>query len=537
MNKTNKLLLAIVCLISSIGTISAQYNWNNWSPGTKKVGYVMNIIEKMYVDNIEDDSLSEDAIKALLEKLDPHSSYATADEVKEMNEPLEGNFDGIGVSFNMLSDTLYIVETIAGGPSEKVGILAGDRIISVNDTLIAGVKMVNRDIMKRLRGPKGTSVNVKIARRGVANLLDFKIIRDKIPINSLDASYMIDSKTGYIRLSRFGATTLKEFQDALFKMQKEGLQNIILDLQYNGGGYLSAAIGIINECLGKDKLIVYTEGVHQPRTSEKSNSKGAFENGKIVILVNESSASASEIVSGAIQDWDRGLIVGRRTFGKGLVQRQIPLPDGSMIRLTVARYYTPTGRCIQKPYSGGNREAYDQELIGRYNHGEMVSSDSIHFPDSLKYKTLVTGRTVYGGGGIMPDYFVPLDTTQYSEYYGKLNAKGLINKVALNELDDKRKSLHSKYSDFKQFKLNYKVPQPLFEALIKAGKDEGIEFNQKEFDQSKATIENYIKALIARDLFDSNAFYQIINERNDIYVKGLEIINNNKQYNQLLQGL
>lgn len=533
MNNFNKLLLTVSCFFVLSNAVHAQ---GYMSQGTRKMATAMTLIEKMYVDDVDGDKLSEDAIRSLLANLDPHSSYATAEEEKEMSEPLEGNFDGIGVSFNMLVDTLYIVETISGGPSEKVGIRAGDRIVSVDDTIIAGVKMSNRDIMKRLRGPKGTAVRVKILRRGVPELIDFKIIRDKIPIHSIDASYMVDKKTGYIRLSRFGATTLNEFQTALSKLQSQGMTNLIFDLQYNGGGYLSAAIGIVNEVLGKDKLIVYTEGKHQPKYSEKSNAKGSFENGKLVILVNEGSASASEIVSGAVQDWDRGVIVGRRTFGKGLVQRQFPLPDGSMIRLTVARYYTPTGRCIQKPYENGDKDSYDKEMINRYNHGEMVSADSIHFPDSLKYKTLINARTVYGGGGIMPDYFVPMDTTQYPEYYRKISAKGLVYRVALNELDANRKQILSKYSTSKQFEAGYKVPQSVLTELIKVAKDEEIEYNEEQFQTSKKEIESYIRAIIARDLYDAASYYQIVNETSDVYRKGLDIINDDKLYNSLLKG-
>lgn len=528
----NKLFIAAICILGTVNIASSQ----TMSQGTRKMATTMTLIEKMYVDKIDDEKLAEDAIRSLLEKLDPHSSYISAAEAKEMNEPLEGNFDGIGVSFNMMTDTLYIIETISGGPSEKVGIKAGDRIINVNDSTIAGVKMSTKDIMKKLRGPKGSTVRVQIMRRGVPELLDFKITRDKIPIYSLDASYMIDQKNGYIRLSRFGATTLKEFQEALAKLQSQGMVNLILDLQYNGGGYLSAATGIINEFLGKDKLIVYTEGEHQARYSEKSNAKGTFEKGKLIILVNESSASASEIVSGAVQDWDRGVIVGRRTFGKGLVQRQFPLPDESLIRLTVARYYTPTGRSIQKPYENGDRESYDKEVIDRYNHGEMVSADSIHFPDSLKYKTLVNQRTVYGGGGIMPDYFVPLDTTKYTDYYVKINAKGLINKVGLAEVDNNRKALLAKYPTIKQYKSSYNIPQSVFDSLLKYAEEEKIEFDEEQYNQSKGEIETYLKALIARDLYDSAAFYHIVNDSNDVFKKGVEIINNDKLYKELLEG-
>lgn len=530
----NKIIVLAVALFATIGgSVSAQFKM---SDGAGKVGMTMSIVEKLYVDDIDDKKLAEDVIVAMLEKLDPHSSYITADEVKEMNEPLEGNFEGIGVSFNMMSDTLYIIETISGGPSEKVGILAGDRIIQVNDTLIAGVKMSTKDIMKRLKGPKGTVVNVKILRRGVPELINFKITRAKIPIYSLDASYMIDSKVGYIRLSRFAATTAQEFQDALKDLKQQGMKDLILDLEYNGGGYLSASTELANQFLGAKKLIVYTEGKNQSRYSEDSNSKGQFESGKLVILVNEGSASASEIVSGAIQDWDRGVIVGRRTFGKGLVQRPVPLMDGSMLRLTVARYYTPTGRCIQKPYTNGDKDSYNKDLIDRYNNGEMMSVDSIHFPDSLKYKTLVNARTVYGGGGIMPDFFVPLDTTLSTNYHRDLVAKGIVNKVALGEIDVYRDQYLAKYPTVTEFKSNFSISDEIMNKLIAEGEKEKVEFKEEDYAKAKDYIALQVKSLMARDLYSSAAYFMIMNENNDIFQKGIEIIRDDKLYNKLLKG-
>lgn len=525
------LLLIITCTFIFVNTISAQYGM---SQGTKKLATTMTLIERMYVDTVNDEKLADDAIVSILKELDPHSSYLSAETVSEMNEPLEGNFDGIGISFNMMSDTLYVIETIADGPSERVGLLPGDRIISVNDTTIAGVNMSTRDIMKRLKGPKGTKVTVKVLRRGVQKPITFQIIRAKIPIYSLDAAYMIDDKTGYIRLSRFGATTVAEFKEALVKLNAEGLQNLILDLESNGGGYLNAATELADEFLGKDKLIVYMEGAHQARTSDSSTEKGLFENGKLVILVDEGSASASEIVSGAVQDWDRGLIVGRRTFGKGLVQRQFPLPDGSMIRLTVARYYTPTGRCIQKPYTHGDQDSYNRDLIARYNRGEMMNADSIHFPDSLKYKTLVNERIVYGGGGIMPDYFVPIDTTEYTEYSGRINAMGIVYKLALNQVDANRKELLKKYSTIEKFKNEYEVSDKVLAEMIQMATDEKIEYKEDQYLRSKEQFKRRIKALIARDLFNTAAYFKIINDESEIFRRGLEIINNDSEYQKLL---
>lgn len=504
------------------------------SDGTRKVATAMALIEQMYVDSVDDHKLAEDVVVSLLEKLDPHSSYLSQEMVAEMNEPLEGNFDGIGIAFNMMTDSLYVIETVADGPSQRVGILPGDRIIKVNDTIVSGVKMSTKDIMKRLRGKKGTTVNVSVLRRGVDNLINFKITRDKIPIYSLDASYMINDSIGYIRLSRFGATTANEFKEALTKLQQKGLKKLILDLQSNGGGYLGAASDLSNELLGKDKLIVYMEGEHQTKMTDISSKKGMFETGDLVVLVDESSASASEIVSGAVQDWDRGVIVGRRTFGKGLVQRQFPLPDGSMIRLTTARYYTPTGRSIQKPYTNGDQDAYNHDLIDRYNRGEMMNADSIHFPDSLKYQTLVNKRIVYGGGGIMPDYFVPIDTTAYTNYSTRLFAMGTIYKVTMNEVDLHRADLLKRYPTVEEFKTNYEITDNLLQKLIDQGTTDKIEYNEEQYVRSKDLLRKRMKALMARDLYETSAFYQIVNDDNSIFNKALEILQDKKMYNDLL---
>lgn len=388
----------IACFFSIVAAQAQESKFLN-SPA-RKLQLAEFAIANLYVDEVNEGKLVEEAIVKMLEQLDPHSTYSDPEEVKRMNEPLQGNFEGIGIQFNMAEDTLLVIQPVSGGPSEKVGILAGDRIIMVEDTLIAGVKMSTEDIMRRLRGPKDSKVNLKILRRGVKELLPFTVKRDKIPVYSLDASYMIKDKIGYIRINRFAATTHEEFKKALTGLQKKGMKDLILDLQGNGGGYLNAAIDIANEFLGKKELIVYTEGRRNPRSEFFAKGTGEFQNGRLMVLVDEFSASASEIVTGAVQDWDRGVVVGRRSFGKGLVQRPIDLPDGSMIRLTVARYYTPAGRCIQKPYE--SIEKYNEDLIDRYNKGEMMSEDSIHFPDSLKFKTHRLARTVYGGGGSCP---------------------------------------------------------------------------------------------------------------------------------------
>jgi carboxyl-terminal processing protease len=530
MKKTAFLLF---CVCYAFQGISAQAGL---SSGMRKVLTTMNIINQMYVDNVDENKLADDAVKALLSELDPHSSYLSKEEVREMNEPLEGNFNGIGISFNMITDTLYVIETISGGPSAKVGMLAGDRILMVNDTLIAGVKMSTKNIMSRLRGPKGTVVNVKVKRRGVPELLNFRIVRDKIPIYSIDASYMVNPTTGYIKVSRFGATTYAEFKEACEKLRALGMKNLMLDLQSNGGGYLSAAIDLANEFLPADKTIVYTEGAKRSRYTEKSKGNGFFQTGRLVVLVDEGSASASEILSGAIQDWDRGLIVGRRTFGKGLVQQQIPLPDESMVRLTIARYYTPTGRCIQKPYVIGDKTSYEQDLITRYNNGEMMNADSIHFPDSLKYKTLVTGRTVYGGGGIMPDYFVPIDTTNNTALHRSLYARGVINQLAFKAVDVDRNNLLRQFPKESDFISGFQVTDAMFTNMRKMAETEKITFDENQFEKSKELIALQIKALMARDLYDASSFYKVINKENDIFAKGLELMEDPKIYEQLLKG-
>ena len=519
--KLRYLLMSGLCLCGTL-LVSAQNKILN-SPA-RKLQLAEFAIANLYVDDVDEDKLVEDAIINMLEELDPHSTYSDAEEVKKLNEPLVGNFDGIGVQFNMATDTLFIIQPVSGGPSEKVGILAGDRIIEVNDTVIAGVKMSTEEIMRRLRGPKGTKVNLKIMRRGVSGLLPFTVKCDKIPVYSLDASYMMNKTTGYIRISRFAATTAEEFEKALHDLQKKGMRNLILDLQGNGGGYLNAAIEIANHMLQKGELIVYTEGKRNPRTEFNARGNGDFRDGKLVVLVDEFSASASEIVTGAIQDWDRGTVVGRRTFGKGLVQRPIDLPDGSMIRLTVARYYTPSGRCIQKPYE--SIEQYNKDLIERYNRGEMLSADSIHFPDSLKAKTLKLGRTVYGGGGIMPDYFVPIDTTYYTDYYLALRDKGAIVQENLKLIDAHRSEWKEKYKTFERFNKRFEVSDEMLEDLISLGKTLGAEFKEDEYKTALPLIKIQLKALIARDLWDMNEYFQVINSINKTVQKGLELIEN-----------
>lgn len=509
---------------------SIQVNAQKTSQEARKLSMALFAVSNLYVDPADEVKLVEDAITGMLEKLDPHSNYLDPEETKAMTEPLEGNFDGIGIQFNMLTDTLYIIQVIPGGPSEKVGLMAGDRIIQVNDTLIAGVKMKNTDVMKRLRGPKGTEVRVKVERGKKDELIEFRIIRGKIPVYSLDAAYMANKETGYIKLNRFAASSANEFKTALEKLQKKGMKNLILDLQGNGGGYLNIAIDIADEFLGNDQLIVYTQGSKMNREDAKATSKGNFEKGRLAVLVDEGSASASEIVAGAVQDWDRGVIIGRRTFGKGLVQKPIPLPDGSMIRLTVSRYYTPTGRSIQKPYEQGKKEEYHHDLIDRYNRGELMSADSIHFPDSMRYNTLVSKRVVYGGGGIMPDVFIPVDTTRYTDYHRSLVASGLVNRLSMNYLDKNRGMLTKKYPKFMAYKKDFEVNEELMNELVALAKDEKIEFKEEEYAKSKELIRLQIKALIARDMYDISEYFQIINDDNPSYQKALQIVSGKDTY-------
>ena len=479
----------------------------------------------LYVDSVDEAKLVEDAIRGMLEKLDPHSTYSNAKEVKQMNEPLNGNFEGIGVQFNMIDDTLMVIQPVTNGPSEKVGIIAGDRIVSVNDTAIAGVKMSKEEIMRRLRGPKDTKVVLGVVRTGIKDRLTFTVVRDKIPVKSIDASYMIRPGIGYIRIGNFGATTHQEFCDALQQLYAEGMKSLILDLQENGGGYLQAAVKIADEFLAKNELIVYTNGRRVPRQEYRANGDGKYMDGKVVVLVDEYTASAAEIVTGAIQDQDRGMVVGRRTYGKGLVQRPIDLPDGSMIRLTIAHYYTPSGRCIQKPYEKGNQKDYAMDVYNRLKKGELTNQDSIHFADSLKFQTLHQKRTVYGGGGIMPDYFVPLDTLRYTQFHRQLAAKSIIIQQNLRYVDNHRKQLKKEYPQFDKFKQTFEVPQSLIDNILAEAKKQKLEpKDDQELQRTLPYLRLQLKALVARDLWDMSEYYSVFNEENPLVQKALEVI-------------
>ena len=519
--QTMRKLLSLYLLWLAIGAQAQQQQPEDFS-AARKLQIAEFAIQQLYVDPVNEDKIVESAIIEMLRQLDPHSTYANAEEVKRLNEPLEGNFEGIGIQFNMNEDTLMVIQVIPDGPSEKAGLLPGDRIISVNDTAIAGVKMKNEAIVRRLRGPKGSQVNLGVVRRGIAETLHFTVTRDKIPVHSIDAVYMYPNHVGYVRINNFGATTVDEFMDALKRLKKQGMRDLVLDLQGNGGGYLNAAVGLANQFLERDEMIVYTEGRRSPRNEFRALGNGQMRTGKLIVLVDEFTASAAEIVTGSVQDWDRALVVGRRSFGKGLVQRPVDLPDGSMIRLTIARYYTPSGRCIQKPYD--NPENYNADLINRYNRGEMTNADSIHFPDSLKCTTLKLGRTVYGGGGIMPDYFVPIDTTRSSDYHRQLLAKGAIIKATLQYVDGHRNELQKTYKKFADFDRSFTVPESLHQALIADGNEVGAKYDEAGYQKAKALIDLQLKALIARDIWGMSEYYQVVNHSEPTVQKALELM-------------
>ncbi|MFB0926371.1 MAG: S41 family peptidase, partial [Vicingaceae bacterium] len=475
-----------------------------------KLNEILSFIEDTYVDSVDKKDLTERSITSMLTTLDPHSYYIPAKDFDGMNEPLEGNFDGIGVEFRIKNDTILIISPIVNGPSDKLGIKAGDRIVKVDTTNVAGVGMANADVIKLLKGPRGTKVKVEIVRQGSKKRKHFTIIRDRIPIFSIDAPYIIKDDIGYMRITRFAKTTYDEFMKASRDLRNQGMKKLVIDLRSNGGGVLGAATMIADEILTKNKMIVYTDGRIRSKDEYFSTSGGILENCEIAILINENSASASEILAGAIQDNDRGTVVGRRSFGKGLVQEQVMWPDGSGLRLTVARYYTPTGRCIQKPY-GANIEQYHAEAYNRYENGELLSADSIHFPDSLKFYT-PGGKIVYGGGGIMPDLFIPLDTNNGTNYLYSLRYKGVIQNFALNYVDKQREALKEKFKGAIQFKDNFRVDDDLFNSIIKFAEENEIERNLQEIITSKELISRGLKAAISRNLFNDFGYYVIINE-------------------------
>ncbi len=534
-----KLLITIASAVALTATSQIFMQGNGERPQLppdQKLRYAEKVIETYYVDSVNSDKIVTDAIVAMLKTLDPHSSYSDPEETRELTIPLEGGFSGIGIQFNMLNDTLFVIQTTSGGPSEKVGILPGDRILQAGDSVLSGVKSPNSRILRILRGPKGSEVDLKVLRKGAAQPLAFHVTRDDIPVYSVDASYMADPTTGYIRISRFAESTNEEFKKALAELKKKGMKNLIIDLEDNGGGFLNAATDLASHFLNKGDLVVYTDAPKLGRQDYIVEKSGDMTDGKVVVMANQYSASASEILSGALQDNDRGLIVGRRTFGKGLVQRPFPIPDGSMIRLTVSRYYTPSGRSIQKPYAPGDGDDYRKDMLHRYEAGEFSSEDSVHLPDSLRYETLRNHRAVYGGGGIMPDLFVPIDTTAYSDYYRDLVAKGIINRYSITYVDDHRKELKAAYPTEQKFIEGFEVTPAMLDEILKMGEADSVKYNAEQMARSEKMMSTIIKGIIGRDMFDTSTYFKIVNPvLSPSYRQALALINDDEHYSRLLR--
>lgn len=581
MNNRKTFIVAIL-MILSLSAMSQRLGNQN------KINQTLLYIDRFYVEEIDRDKIMDKGIESMLHELDPHSVYIPAKDVKKSTEALYGNFEGSGIAFQIMKDTINVVEVTKGGPSETVGILAGDKIIRIDDKPAVGDSITNSWVFKKLRGKKGTHVKIEVIRNN-KNVIEFDVIRDKIPIKSVDTYFMINKNTGYIALIRFSATSADEVRTAINELKEQGMENLIFDLRGNGGGFMNAAVDICDEFLPKDKLIVYTEGLNQSNEYLKSTEKGSFEKGRLVILIDENSASSSEIVSGAIQDHDRGIIIGRRSFGKGLVQRMFPLNDGGQLRITTSRYHTPSGRCIQKPYNDG-LEAYYNDIMNRYNNKELIDPDSIRVPDSLKYFT-TKKRVVYGGGGIMPDIFVPIDTTRASDYYIEIRGKGLINNFTLEYVNKNREELLKKYPTFEEFDKNYhhlKVEDEFYAYTEKAGIKKNIvkpdwiiqwvslalkeeikdtastlngdtysemtkklledpklfekvaekaanedKKNKEIINKSNTFIEHQIKGLIARNLYGIQYYYEVLKATDEGYKKALEVIENGRLFRKM----
>ncbi|MDR0789746.1 MAG: PDZ domain-containing protein [Bacteroidales bacterium] len=584
-------IILVALLLCSFGAYSQQITEEEQRATDAKLNYLINYIRYNYVDKTDLTKITEKGIVSMLKELDPHSVYISKDEVQKANEPLVGNFDGVGVSFQITDDTIRVIDVIRGGPSEKVGVMPSDKILKVDSAMATGDSIKNDWVYKHLRGNKGTKVAITILRPGRSEPIVFNIIRDKIPIKSINTYFMLDKEIGYILLDRFAQSSVEELLDALKDLKKQGMKDLVFDLRGNGGGYLEVAFQICDELLAGDKLLVYTEGSKSPRQDLKASRKGSFEQGKLVVLIDEYSASASEIVSGAIQDWDRGVLIGRRSFGKGLVQRPMNLPDGSQIRLTTSRYYTPSGRCIQKSYANGIEDYYS-DYAKRYKHGEFRSADSISFPDSLRYYTN-NGRTVYGGGGIMPDVFVPMDTSRASDYLINLRSKGVFNSFAVKWAENNREKIMKAYPTFETFdtaydKLNIMpefeqyaksegverndikkewVNQILMDFLKQQTQDSTTSFtsyqsyaqsvlNSQEFtakvdsaaqsedkriaemtQRSDKFIYSTLKAILARNLYGLPYYYKVMKADDEYMSKAIEVINNKKEYERLLKPL
>jgi carboxyl-terminal processing protease len=531
MKSLKMFFLAAICLFAVAAT--GQNQQAKAQMNAQKLGTTLYLIENFYVDTANIDKVTEDAIIAALKELDPHSAYISKKDVEKANEPLVGSFDGIGVTFQLIRDTITVISPVAGGPSEKVGIMAGDQFIKIDGEDAFGKKIDNEYVQKHLRGKKGTKVTVSVKRGNDPELLDFEIIRDKIPLNSINAAYMLDKHVGYIKLDRFAQESTQEFKDAFAKLQAQGMESLIFDLRGNTGGYLNTAIELVDQFLPEDQLVVFTEGIHSPRQEWRSTKDGLYTTGKLVVLIDEGSASASEILSGAMQDHDRGVVIGRRSFGKGLVQRPFNLPDGAQIRLTTSRYHTPSGRCIQRPYEKGV-EDYAKEMTKRLEHGEYFHADSIHFPDSLKFKT-DGGRTVYGGGGIMPDIFIPVDTAYNSKLYTNLVRKGALNRFTTDYGLKHREEIREQYGDFEHFNKDFIVDDNLVNGLKKVAEENKVEWNDEQFAHSEKFLLLQVKALIARNVWDTQEYYRVMASEDPGVKKALEILSNNKEYKRILK--
>ncbi|HDZ41707.1 MAG TPA: S41 family peptidase [Bacteroidetes bacterium] len=530
MSRRLGILLALMVIFAGL-----EMKGQMFSDQTMKFGRTLALVEAFYVDSVDQAKLTEEAIIEMLKHLDPHSVYISAEELEEINQRLEGSFEGIGIEFNILHDSILVIAPMPGGPSEKAGLRPGDRIVTIDGENVAGIGMSTTGVRKRLLGDKGTLVRVGIFRRGTERIMEYEIIRDELPVNSLLASYMAADNVGYIKLSNFSLTTEQEFNDAVNDLIRKNMEHLIIDLRGNTGGYLEAAIRVCDHFFEKERLIVYLEGLRTQRQDFYTKEGGKMNKARVIVLVDEGSASASEIVAGAFQDWDRGLILGRRTFGKGLVQNAFNLGDGSAVRLTVARYYTPSGRLIQRPYDQGV-EKYMTDFYSRFTNGEMVSADSIIFPDSLKYNTLINERKVFGGGGIMPDIFVPMDTSGYSDYYRDLVNKNVITQFSLDFVDSNRNRLTRQYQSFDQFRDNFSFKDSDIDELIKLGNEMGVSFVEEEYIISGKHIRMVLKGLVARDIWDMSEYYEIVNQDDNVIDKALEIISDNNKFLSLLRS-
>ena len=520
-------------ILFTISTLCVAQNKPNAAETSQKLSTTMYLIDNFYVDSTDMPKLTEEAIVAMLKSLDPHSAYIAAKDVQKANEELVGSFEGIGVTFQLLRDTILVVSAVPGGPSERVGIMGGDKIVTIDREDAFGKKVNNEYVTSHLRGKKGTKVLLGIRRGKDTELIDFEVVRDKIPLNSINAWFMVDKKVGYIKLDKFAQQSVEEFENALKDLKKQGMQSLILDLRGNSGGYLQTAFGLGNEFLGSNKTVVFTEGLKSPKQVFATDRNGSFRDGRLVVLIDEGSASASEIVSGAIQDWDRGVLIGRRSFGKGLVQRPFNLPDGAQIRLTTARYYTPTGRCIQRSYEQGSEE-YLKEMTKRLEHGEYYHADSIKFADSLKYYTLKSDRTVYGGGGIMPDIFMPADTSYSTKLLTDLIRKTVFNAYCIDYVLKNKENLIKTYPDFEKFNKKFEVDEAMLSDFKKIAEEKDVKWEEEQFERSEMWIKLRIKAMIAQDLWNIDKFYRVVSSEDKMIEKAVEVLNSKQEYNKIL---